>query len=143
MRLQLLAVAASLAGIGISAYLTLAHYAPTSLACPATGLVNCETVLSSSYGVIKGSNVPTAAGGIVWFVVSAGLTAWLWQRHGSVLARLQLAWAGIGLLTVLYLVYIEIVKLGAICAWCSAAHILVLVIFLIALPRPEDDRVRY
>ena len=141
MRLQLLAVLASLAGIGISAYLTVAHYSPTSLACPASGLFNCEMVLSSSYGVIEGSNVPTAAGGIVWFAMSAGLAASLWRRPRSVLAKLQLAWAGIGLLTVLYLVYIEIVKLGAICAWCSVAHILVLSIFLIALPRPEGDRV--
>jgi uncharacterized membrane protein len=37
--------------------------------------------------------------------------------------------------TVLFLVYVEIVQLGAICIWCSAAHVLVVLTFLIVLPR--------
>ena len=142
MRLDLLALIAGLAGIAISAYLTVQHYAAVPLACPVGGVVNCEVVLTSSYGVIGGSTVPTSAAGIVWFVVSAGLAAALWRRPRPLLARLQQAWSAIGLVTVLYLVYIEIVKIGAICIWCSAAHVLVLLIFLIALPRPAADRVR-
>lgn len=142
MRLHLLALIAGLAGVGISTYLTVQHYGAVPLACPVGGVVNCEVVLSSSYGVIGGSNVPTSVAGIAWFVVSAGLAAALWGRPRPLLARLQLAWSAIGLVTVLYLVYVEIVKLGAICLWCSAAHVLVLLIFLIALPRPEEDTVR-
>jgi|ERR1700682_5395475 len=137
MRWQLVSLIAALAGIGVSVYLTVEH-AATALACPATGVVNCEAVVSSSYGVIGGSNVPTSAAGIAWFAVSAGLGAALWRRPHLLVARLQLAWAAIGLATVLYLVYVEIVKLGAICLWCTAAHVLVLLIFLIALPRPDQ-----
>jgi uncharacterized membrane protein len=44
--------------------------------------------------------------------------------------------------TTLYLVYVEIVQLGAICVWCSAAHLLVLLIFLIVLSEFRRDRVR-
>jgi uncharacterized membrane protein len=53
----------------------------------------------------------------------------------------QLAWSAIGLVTVVYLVYVEIVLLGAVCIWCSAAHLMVLVIFLVALARRQEDRV--
>src|SRR4029077_863992 len=135
MRWQLLAVAAGFAGLGISIYLTAVHYAGVPLACPASGTVNCEAVLSSRYAVIAGTNVPTSAAGIVWFTVSA----LLWTRRAG---RVQLAWSGLGLLTVLFLVYIEIVELGAVCIWCTAAHVLVVLIFLIALTAPNGGRVR-
>ena len=126
MRWQLLALAAGLAGLGISIYLTAVHYAGVPLACPTNGTINCEAVLSSRYAVIAGTNVPTSAAGIVWFTISA----LLWTRSAG---RIQLAWSVIGLVTVLFLVYIEIVQLGAVCVWCTAAHVMVLLIFLIAL----------
>jgi uncharacterized membrane protein len=141
LRLQLLALAASLAGLGISSYLTMVHYSTIPLACPTNALINCEQVLSSSYAVIGGSSVPTSAAGILWFAISAGLAAGLWLGRRHQLARVQLAWSAVGLATALYLVYLEIVLLGAVCIWCSAAHALVLVIFLIALPRPHGGRV--
>jgi uncharacterized membrane protein len=53
----------------------------------------------------------------------------------------QLAWSSLGLLTVLFLVYIEIVLLGAICIWCTTAHVLVLLIFLISLTNGKGNRV--
>jgi len=56
--------------------------------------------------------------------------------------RIQLAWSGIGMLTVMVLVYIEIVQLGVVCIWCSAAHLLVLTIFLVALMRANGGRVK-
>lgn len=129
-----LAVLASLAGLAISIYLTVVHYSTIPLACPVGGVVNCEQVLTSRYAVIGDSGVPTAAAGIVWFTVSAALA--LLRRR-----RALLAWSSIGLLTVLFLVYVEIVRLGAVCVWCTAAHVMVLLIFLIALPRPQGDRV--
>lgn len=126
----MLALLASLAGLGISIYLTVVHYSGVPLACLASGAINCEAVLSSSYAVIGGTQLPTSAAGIVWFAVSAAM----WTRPAG---RIQLAWAAVGLVTALSLVYIEIVRVGAICLWCSAAHALVLLIFLIALPRPQ------
>jgi len=61
------------------------------------------------------------------------LIGW-WLRRWPIVA--------VGLVTVLLLVYIEIVQLGAVCIWCSAAHVLVLSIFLIALTRANGARVR-
>ncbi|HEY3083862.1 MAG TPA: vitamin K epoxide reductase family protein, partial [Candidatus Dormibacteraeota bacterium] len=70
-RLKLAAVAASVVGVGISIYLTMLHYAGITPACPVSGSINCEAVLSSSYAVIAGTSVPTSVAGIVWFGISA------------------------------------------------------------------------
>ena len=130
----MLAVLASVAGLAISAYLTVVHFSTIPLACPANAVVNCEQVLSSRYAAIGGSALPTSAAGIVWFAISAGLA--LLRRRQALLA-----WASLGLATALFLVYVEIVQLGAVCIWCTAAHAMVLLIFLTALMRSEGDRV--
>lgn len=132
------AALAGVAGIAISAYLTVVHYSALQLVCTTSGVVSCERVLSSSYAVIAGSGLPTSAAGMIWFSVSAGLAAMqLTGRRSSAIVRWHLLWSTIGLATVIYLVFVEIVQLGAICIWCSAAHALVVVTFLIALTRMQ------
>jgi uncharacterized membrane protein len=42
----------------------------------------------------------------------------------------------------LFLVYVEIVQVGAVCIWCSAAHALVVLIFLVAITEANRGRVR-
>lgn len=135
-RLQLAALVLSVAGIAVSIYLTILHYAGVVPGCPVSGPVNCEEVLSSSYAVIGGTPVPTSAAGIAWF----GVSALLWTRP---VGRAHLVWAGLGLATALYLVFIEIVRLGVICLWCTATHVLVVAIVVIALAsRPASRTVR-
>lgn len=124
---------AALAGLAIAVYLTLVHTSSAPLACSASGVVDCERVLGSGFGVIAGSGVPTSAAGILWFAVS-GTLALARLRNGSrPLARLQLAWSVAGVAVALGLVFVEIVVLGTLCAWCTAAHVLVLVTFLLAV----------
>src|SRR2546423_3396249 len=126
----------SLAGVAVSIYLTLVHYAGVAPGCPVSGPVNCEEVLSSSYAVIGGTPVPTSAAGILWF----GVSAVVWTRP---FGRAHLAWAGIGLAATLYLLFIEIVRLGVICLWCTATHLLVVAIFILALSsRAETTTLR-
>jgi uncharacterized membrane protein len=123
-----------LAGLGVSAYLTIVHYTSVPLVCSTSGAINCEQVLSSPYAVIVGTTLPTSAAGMVWFAVTAVLSGLRLAGPASPLvASLQLAWSAIGLVTVVGLVFIEIVVLGAICIWCTAAHTLVLAIFLLSL----------
>jgi uncharacterized membrane protein len=133
-RLQALALAVGIAGIGVSVYLTAVHYTSVPLVCTTVGAINCEAVLTSPYSVIAGTTVPTSAAGIVWFLVSCGLAVLRLRNPASRdVARLQLAWSAIGLVTVVGLVFIEIVIVGAICIWCTAAHVLVVAICLISL----------
>lgn len=123
--MKVVVLAAAAAGIAVSIYLTIVHANSTALVCSTTGVVNCERVLSSAYGTILGTPVPTAAAGILWFAVSGGLALAGWRDA-------QLAWGALGLLTVLFLLYVEIDLVGAICAWCTVAHVLV-VITLVAV----------
>lgn len=125
-RAQVVGLVAGLAGAAVSIYLTVLHFVGVVPGCPITGPINCDAVLTSPYAVIAGTSVPTSAAGIVWFAISAAL----WTRP---VGWMNLAWSTLGLVTVLYLVYIEIVRIGAICLWCTGAHVLVVAIFLLAL----------
>lgn len=132
-RLQLVGLVAGVAGLLVSVYLTVLHYAGVVPGCPVTGPINCDAVLSSSYALIVGTSIPTSAAGIVWFAASAAL----WLRP---VGRPHLAWSALGLVTVVYLVFIEIVWVGAICLWCTAAHVLVVIIFLAAVTSWNVER---
>ena len=123
--MKLVVLAAAVAGVGVSIYLTIVHANSSALVCSTSGVVNCERVLSSAYGTILGTPIPTSVAGIVWFAVSGGLALAAWRNA-------QLAWGALGLLTVLFLIYVEIDVVGAICAWCTVAHVLV-VITLVAV----------
>src|SRR5439155_1390164 len=58
-RLRLIAILVSLAGVAVSIYLTVVHYAGFVPACPVSAAISCEAVLSSPYAVIAGTSIPT------------------------------------------------------------------------------------
>ena len=136
-------VVMALIGLAISIYLTTVHYTRAPLLCTAGGIVNCTQVTTSVYSVVPGTQLPITVPGMLWFLVSGGLALATWraQVRGGVapvrLALAQLAWSALGLVTVLYLVYVELVRLHAICEWCSAVHVLTLLTFLVALYRVQ------
>jgi uncharacterized membrane protein len=132
-RLRLVAVVAGLAGLAVSVYLTVLHYQGVVPGCPTTGPINCDAVLSSKYSVLAGTPVPTSALGILWFAVGGILWLAGWRRA-------IYAWSGVGLAFVTVLVFVEIVLLGAICLWCTGAHLLVLAQFLIAVTIWDRER---
>ena len=142
---QLFLLLCALIGAGIAVYLTFVHYDQVPLACSGTGLINCGLVLASPYSVVPGTTLPITIPGLAWCLcmaalASAGLYASAQRRW---LRLAQFAWALVGMLTVLYLVYIEIVRLHTICAWCSALHVLILLMFLVTLvqlqPQPSTE----
>ncbi len=129
-----LTAAAGVSGAAVSVYLTVVHFSTIPLVCSTSGAIDCERVLSSGFAVIGGSALPTSVSGIVWFSVSAGLAIVQLAARGSPpLLRVQLAWSVIGLATVIGLVFVEIVLLGAVCLWCTAAHALVIVTFVLVI----------
>lgn len=117
----------ALVGLGVSVYLTVAHYTTsTILACPDTGLINCARVTTSAQSVILG--VPVAVLGLVYYVVMVALCsppAW----RVAALRRPRLALSGVGVVMVLYLVYTELFVLDAICLWCTSVHVVTVVLF--------------
>lgn len=136
---RLIAFGASIVGFAIAIYLSVVHLTTAvPLYCSATGVVNCEQVVTSPASIVFG--IPVAYYGVAWFVVMAAL---LIRPAGQLLSAARLAWAVVGALTVLYLVYTELFVIGAICLWCSTVHALVLVIFAsqVLFPRtaPEEE----
>ena len=123
----------SLAAVAIGSYLTVTHYAdPAALACPDTGIVNCTLVTTSSWSVVAG--VPLALLGLVWGAVITALTVpWAWRARAAWVDRLRLALAGAGAAMVLYLVYVELFRIGAICLWCTAMHFTAVCLFGVVL----------
>jgi uncharacterized membrane protein len=136
------AVLLCLGGLGVSIYLTVAHYGSgITLACPDTGLINCQKVTTSPESVIFG--VPVAVLGIVFFgammVLNSGRA---WRRSGARirLTRLALAVSGVGF--AVYLIYTELFTVHAICLWCTSAHLLAFLLFVVvasaeSLARPH------
>lgn len=130
---QWLLLALALVGAGIAIYLTTVHYAQAPLLCSSQGLVNCERVTSSSYSVVPGTTLPITIPGLLWFVVSAVLAIGALRQRQRWISTAQLVWGALGMLTVLYLVYVELVILHTICAWCTAVHVIVFVSLLVMI----------
>ena len=126
-------------GLGVSAYLTVQHYsASIQLACPDTGLINCAKVTTSAQSKILG--VPVALLGLLWFAALVPLLlprAWRAAR----LVRPRLVAVGVGVPMVLYLVYTEAITLRALCLYCTAVHVLTVLLFaVVALATALTDR---
>jgi len=130
--LATIGIAACAAGVAISAYLTSVHFSDAPLFCSTTGTVSCERVLQSTYAEVLG--IPVSLFGLAWFVVMGALVA---TRLAS---WATLAWAAVGIVTVAWLVFVELARVEAICLWCTAAHALVLLLAglaLVAASRPR------
>jgi uncharacterized membrane protein len=143
--LQRATLALSLGGLGVSLYLTIAHYTTAAtLACPATGVINCAKVTTSPQSVVFGI-FPLAVLGLAFYLFMTVVNApWAWRVDWPVLrwARLGSLIAGIGF--VLYLIYTELFTLDAICLWCTGIHVITFLLFALIVPtaaaRPEAGR---
>ena len=135
----------SVGGLGTSIYLTYVHYAePTGLSCPDTGVINCTKVTTSPESMLFGV-IPVAATGIAFFAVMLLLTLPAsWSSPNPLLDRLRILGAVGGIGMVLYLVYVEVVQVKAICLWCTVVHLLAFVLFVgviaatLLRPQPAD-----
>jgi uncharacterized membrane protein len=130
---QNLSLGLSIVAVGVTAYLTVTHYTdPSALACPDTGLINCTAVTTSSWSVFLG--VPVALLGLLW---ALGMTALnsprAWHSSDQWLGRARLTLSGAGAIVVLYLVYVELFRVDAICLWCTAVHLIAVVLFALNL----------
>lgn len=125
----------SLVGIVISLYLTSVHYENVPLVCTDSGFVDCARVLASRYSMVPGTTIPISIPGLFWFVVSGVLAFLAWRRwpEHRQLRLAELAWTILGLLTVFYLVYVEIVRLHTLCAWCTVLHVIILTMLILVI----------
>lgn len=115
-------------GIGVATYIAIAESGGGSPVCLA-GSTGCKTVAESSYSHVAGVNI--AVFGIVGYALLLA-TAFV----ADDLARLGgfvVALGGFGYSV--FLTYIEIFKIEAICQWCVASAVLMTVLFLLSATR--------
>ena len=129
--LPLVTMLLALAGLAVAGYLTVEHYtASATLACPETGVVNCQKVTTSAQSTVVG--VPVALLGLVFFglmLAACVPAAWRYPHPALRYGRLGFAVVGVGF--VVYLVYAELFILDAICLWCTGVHVLTVAIFAV------------
>ena len=129
-RLGVASAALAAVGAAISAYVLYARETGGTLVCSTGG---CETVQSSPYAEVLG--IPVAAVGLAGFLVLlvAGLSRGEWARllHGT----LALAAFFFGV----YLLYVQVAVIDALCQWCLATDALLTTIAALALLRLVHD----
>jgi uncharacterized membrane protein len=121
----------ALIGLAASTYLTIEHFTSSlTLACPESATINCQKVTTSKWSHIAG--IPVAVLGLVFFVVLVALfSPPAWRRRSLDIVRVGAT--GVGVLSALYLVWIELYRVNAICLWCTAVHVCTLILFGLAL----------
>lgn len=120
-------------GLGTSAYLTYEHFTDNAtLACSVNNVVDCVKVTTSQWSTLFG--IPVALLGLVFFVVLLGL-CWpsVWRRGEAWLDWARLGWLTIGLAMVVYLVWAEVAKIGAICLWCTVVHAVTFLLWIVVM----------
>lgn len=122
----------SLLGLAVSIYLTIAHFEGTGiLACSDVhSLVDCAAVTTSKWSEVFG--IPVAVLGLINFVVMVPLNSpWGWAQKNYYVHLARFVLTGAGMLFVLWLVYCELVKVGHICLYCTAVHIITFALLII------------
>ncbi len=124
------ALALSLMGLGISAYLTYTHFQPQALVCSDTGLINCAKVTTSAQSRFLG--IPVAILGLGYYLVMTVMNLPpLWRSADRRVHLARLALAVVGIAFALWLVAAELVIIDNICIWCTSVHVVTFLLFVL------------
>ncbi len=129
--LQITTFLLALAGLGVSIYLTIAHFTESTLAgCSETGLVNCTKVTTSPQSYVFG--IPVAVLGLAFYVFAVAIMSpWAWRMNRREVHMIRMASVVVGIGFVLYLLYAELFIIGSICLYCTSVHVLTFVLFVL------------
>ena len=131
--LQVVTFVLALAGLGVSIYLTIAHFTESALAgCSESGLVNCTKVTTSPQSYVFG--IPVAVLGLAFYVFAVAIMSpWAWQAARREIHLLRIASLVVGIGFVLYLIYAELFIIGSICLYCTSVHAITFVLFVLTM----------
>ena len=120
-RLTASSLAVALGGIAVSAYLTLVHFRDDLLVCAVGG---CHTVQKSPYAELEG--VPVAVLGLGMFVaiVLLGLARQMRPDWSETVTLATFGLALAGTVFTIYLTYLELIVIHAVCQWCVLTALL-------------------
>jgi uncharacterized membrane protein len=131
--MQITTFALALAGLGVSIYLTIAHFTEAALAgCSESGLVNCTKVTTSPQSYLFG--IPVAVLGLAFYVFAVAIMSpWAWRAARREIHLLRIASLVVGIGFVLYLIYAELFIIGSICLYCTSVHAITFVLFVLTM----------
>jgi len=145
--LQWTSLVLSLAGLGMSIYMTIAHYTSTNiLVCSNKGYIDCAKVTTSPESMVF--NVfPVAVLGLAFYVfMTAVNTPWAWRSGIAAIWWARLAGIITGIGFVLYLIYAEVIQIGNLCLDCTTVHVITFLLFVVlvfaATMKPISDSAR-
>jgi len=115
-------------GIGVATYIAIADSGGGAPVCLAGGS-GCETVANSTYSHLLGVNI--AVFGIIGYALL--LAASLMRGDEARMGGFVLALIGLGYSV--FLTYLELFKIDAICQWCVASAVLMAVLFAVNATR--------
>jgi uncharacterized membrane protein len=129
--MQITTFVLALAGLGVSIYLTIAHFTESALAgCSEKGLINCTKVTTSPQSYVFG--IPVAVLGLAFFVfLVAIMSPWAWRARRREVHLLRVASMVVGIGMVIYLIYAEFIIIGSICLYCTSVHIITFLLFVL------------
>ena len=111
-------------GIGVATYITIADSGGGSPVCLGGGH-GCETVANSSYSHLPASTSPSSGSSATCCCFAAALCAGTGARIGGFAVSL----GGFGFSV--YLTYLELFEIEAICQWCVASAVLMTILFAV------------
>jgi uncharacterized membrane protein len=115
-------------GIAIAGYLTWVHYAGLEPVCVGGG-GGCERVQSSRWAELAG--IPVAVLGLGGYI--AILASLALPEEPGALAAAFMSLVGFGFSV--WLTYVEIAKIDAICQWCVASAVVMTALALVSVTR--------
>jgi uncharacterized membrane protein len=122
-------------GIGISGYLSYVKFTAEPMVCITNGPFDCNVVQNSLYSEFLG--VPVAYFGLATYLLLGALLM-LENRIGILRTDGRLIFFGISLFGWIYsmwLVYVQVAILEALCPWCLAHEVNFTVLFGVAIAR--------
>jgi uncharacterized membrane protein len=122
-----IAFAAAL-GVGVATYVAIVESGGGSPVCLAGG-TGCHTVAESSYSHVAGVNI--AILGVIGYLLL--LATAFFANDAARFGGFAVSLGGFGYS--IFLTYIEIFKIEAICQWCVASAVLMTILFLLNATR--------
>lgn len=126
--LRRIAAILGLLGLGIATYISIVEAGGGSAVCVA-GSTGCSTVAESDYAKLAGINVAfVGVFGYISILASVFVGSDLGRAAGLLFSLIGFGFS-------LYLTYLELFVIEAICQWCVASAIVMTALFVVSLLR--------
>jgi uncharacterized membrane protein len=124
----------SVIGLGVSIYLTYVEFTHVQALCGPVG--DCNAVQGSPYAKLFGV-VPIGLVGAIGYI--AILFAWSWRHFRTdgfarIAGPAMFGMALFGTLFSIYLTYLELFVILAVCIWCLSSAVIITTLMLLNLP---------